>query len=121
MSPYKKDGDQVGMWHGPATTHSESNIAFVGPRGLGIQGPCISIPVVHLLLDENYQDCYMGSCVCGWKTAPFTEIEPAIVDSWRHAYPDRVSDLRKAQLKAHTNGNGTELVETLEESASATG
>ena len=71
----------------------------------------MSVPVVHKLLDEDYQDCYMGSCVCGWKTAPFTEIEPAIVDSWKHVFGERISDLREAQLRVHDNGNGTELVE----------
>ncbi len=110
MSPYKKEGDQVGLWHGPATTHSEASIGFVGPRGLGVQGPCVTIPVVHLLLDENYQDCFQASCICGWTTPPFTEIEPAIVDSWRHVFGERISDLREAQLKTHT-GNGTELLE----------
>ena len=111
MSPYKKDGDQVSMWHGPAVTHSEASIGFVGPRGLGVQGPCVTIPVVHLLLDENYQDCFQASCICGWTTPPFTEIEPAIVVSWKHAFGERISDLREAQLKAHSNGNGTELLE----------
>ncbi len=71
---------------------------------------CLSLPTIHLLLNEDYEDCYRAACPgCGWRTAPYTSPEPAIVDSWRHFFGgDRISDLRRAQLRAKVRSDRRE-------------
>jgi hypothetical protein len=105
--------DHVTLLGRPTTpskaSHREESLDYIGPRGLRPQGPCCTVPVVHLLLDDHYRNAWRGHCECGWESPPYTDIEAAQLDSWNHAYPGRVSDLREAQLRAHANGS--ELVE----------
>jgi hypothetical protein len=68
------------------------------------------IPVVEMVTAHDYTTAFRGWCACGWETPPYTEIEPAEVDSWRHAFPDHVSDLRVVKNGVSMNGNGHKAI-----------
>jgi hypothetical protein len=83
----------------PNATTSPGRVSeAVWTTGLGRRrnGCHSAVPVIERLLDEVGRDCYRAWCPCGWTTAPFLSIEPAQIDAWQHAFPNRVSDLRGA-------------------------
>ena len=81
--------------------HNENDPNFDGPGPLGWRTrPAgrthLSIPVIHRLLDENGAECFQTTCVCGFESAPFVDVDVAMAEAWLHQFPGgRISDLRR--------------------------
>ena len=78
--------------------HRENDINFDGPGPLGYrrqETPHMAIPVIHWLLDEHGRDAWRASCVCGWESPTYLDLDAAKAVAWEHQFPDgRISDLR---------------------------
>ncbi len=64
--------------------------APIEPQGLAStlrlnrKGPHRSIPVIQVLTDINFRDCWRASCACGFQSPPYIDLDAARAVAWEH-------------------------------------